>query len=292
MYRVVSFFPYVIPAIAIGLIWQQIFNPQSGLLNSVLLKFGFSGFKNFAWLGEIDTARWAVMFVIVWGFVGFYMVLFVASIKGVPAELYEAARIDGAGRLVMTFKITIPLIRESVQTAWIYLGIMALDAFVYAQALAFEGGPLYSTRTMSQVLFKTVRRRQGRPGERHRRLAGDHHVDLRQHVFGEPLHRWQGSDSDGMSDVAVPAQAERTQPRRSRRRHQRARRPDHLVADRHRSVGLDVLVVVQDQRRDLPVAVEAAQQLGSRQLPHCGNDEKFGSHSSTRSSSSARRWCW
>lgn len=156
VYRVVSFFPYVIPAIAIGLIWQQIFNPQSGLLNSVLLKFGFSGFKNFAWLGEIDTARWAVMFVIVWGFVGFYMVLFVASIKGVPAELYEAARIDGAGRLVMTFKITIPLIRESVQTAWIYLGIMALDAFVYAQALAFEGGPLYSTRTMSQVLFKTA----------------------------------------------------------------------------------------------------------------------------------------
>ena len=57
-----------------------------------------SQFEDFAWLGEQSTARWAVMFVIVWGFVGFYMVLFVAAIKGVPAEIYDAARIDGAGR--------------------------------------------------------------------------------------------------------------------------------------------------------------------------------------------------
>ena len=46
----------------------------------------------------MKTARWAVMFVIIWGFVGFYMVLFIAAIKGVPAEVYDAARIDGAGR--------------------------------------------------------------------------------------------------------------------------------------------------------------------------------------------------
>ena len=96
------------------------------------------------------------MFVIVWGFVGFYMVLFVAAIKGVPAEIYDAARIDGAGRLRMTFSVTIPLIRDSVQTAYIYLGILALDAFVYTQALAPEGGPNNSTRVMTQELFKTA----------------------------------------------------------------------------------------------------------------------------------------
>ena len=63
-----------------------------------------------------------------------------------PAEVYEAARIDGAGRWKMSTRITIPLIRDAVQTAYIYLGILALDGFVYTQALAPEGGPDYSTR--------------------------------------------------------------------------------------------------------------------------------------------------
>jgi N-acetylglucosamine transport system permease protein len=155
-YRVVSFFPYVVPAIVIGLIWSKIFDPANGLLNGVLTGVGLSQFDSFAWLGEESTARWAVMFVIIWGFVGFYMVLFVAAIKGVPAEIYDAARIDGAGRLRMTFSVTIPLIRDNVQTAYIYLGILALDAFVYTQALAPEGGPNNSTRVMTQELFKTA----------------------------------------------------------------------------------------------------------------------------------------
>ncbi len=99
----VSFFPYVVPAIVIGLIWSKIFDPSNGLLNGVLTGLGSSQFDSFAWLGEETTARWAVMFVIVWGFVGFYMVLFIAAIKGVPAEIYDAARIDGAGRVRMTF---------------------------------------------------------------------------------------------------------------------------------------------------------------------------------------------
>lgn len=156
LYRVVSFFPYVVPAIAIGLIWSKMFDPSNGLLNGVLTKLGLSGFEDFAWLGELNTARACVMFVIIWGFVGFYMVLFVAAIKGVPAEVFEAARIDGAGRWTMTTRITIPLIRDAVQTAYIYLGIMALDAFVYTQALTPEGGPDYSTRVMTQELFSTA----------------------------------------------------------------------------------------------------------------------------------------
>ena len=152
----VSFFPYVIPAIVIGLIWSQIFDPSSGLLNGVLTKVGFDGFEDFAWLGEETTARWAMMFVIIWGFVGFYMVLFIAAIKGVPAEIYDAARIDGAGRWRMTTAVTIPMIRDAVQTAYIYLGILALDAFVYMQALTPAGGPDNSTLTITQKLFRTA----------------------------------------------------------------------------------------------------------------------------------------
>jgi N-acetylglucosamine transport system permease protein len=155
-YRVISFFPYAMPAIITGIMWNLIFDPSSGLVNGILTGLGFSNFKSFPWLGNIRTAMPTMMFVIVWGFVGFYMVLFIAAIKGIPAEIFEAARIDGAGRLRTAISITLPLIRENVQTAYIYLGIMAIDAFVYAQALNPQGGPNNSTLTMSQELLTTA----------------------------------------------------------------------------------------------------------------------------------------
>ena len=152
-YRVVSFFPYVIPAIVIGLIWAQIFDPSAGLLNAVLTGLGLP-FESFAWLGEPTTARWALVFVVVWGFVGFYMVLFVAAIKGVPAETYEAARLDGCGRFRMATRVTLPLIVDNVQTAHIYLAITALDLFVYSQALTPNGGPQNTTLVMPQLIIR------------------------------------------------------------------------------------------------------------------------------------------
>ncbi len=155
-YRVVSFFPYTIPAIITGLLWAQMYDPSRGLLNGLLTGVGLDGFASFPWLGDTRTAMPAIMFVIIWSFVGFYMVLFVAAIKGIPSELYDAARIDGAGRLRTAFSVTIPLIRENVQTAYIYLGILALDAFVYMQAMNPGGGPENSTLVMSQDLFTTA----------------------------------------------------------------------------------------------------------------------------------------
>lgn len=155
-YRVVSFFPYTVPAIIIGILWTQMYDPSAGLINGILTGIGFDGFASFPWLGDTRTAMPAIMFVIIWSFVGFYMVLFVAAIKGIPAEMYDAARIDGAGRVRTAFSVTIPLIRENVQTAYIYLGILALDAFVYMQAMNPGGGPENSTLVMSQDLFTTA----------------------------------------------------------------------------------------------------------------------------------------
>ncbi len=155
-YRIVSFFPYVIPAVVIGIIWSQIFNPDNGLLNGILTGIGLDGFKDYPWLGDSRTAMIASMVVIVWGFVGFYMILFIAAIKGIPAETFEAARIDGAGRFRTAVNITIPLIRDNIQTAYVYMGILALDAFVYMSILNSTGGPENSTLVMSQKLFTTA----------------------------------------------------------------------------------------------------------------------------------------
>ncbi|MGA4506919.1 carbohydrate ABC transporter permease [Propionibacteriaceae bacterium G1746] len=155
-YRVVSFFPYTIPAIVVGIMWGQIFDPSAGLVNGVLTRLGFEQFESFAWLGNVKTAMPVTMFIIIWGFIGFYMILFIAAVKGIPSEIYEAARIDGAGRFRTAISITLPLIRENVQTAYIYIGIMALDAYVYMQALNPFGGPDNSTLTMPQYLMTTA----------------------------------------------------------------------------------------------------------------------------------------
>jgi len=156
IYRVVSFFPYTIPGIVIGIIWAQIYDPSRGILNALLTSVGLDAFADFAWLGEPRTAMLASIFVIVWGFVGFYMVLFVAAIRGIEPDLFEAARIDGAGRFRTAVSITVPLIRDNIQTAYIYLGIAALDSFVYMAALNPTGGPDNSTLVMSQKLFLTA----------------------------------------------------------------------------------------------------------------------------------------
>jgi N-acetylglucosamine transport system permease protein len=153
-YRVISFFPYVIPAIVIAILWNMIYTPSGGLLNGILGLLGVTDQP--AWLGDERTAMGATIFVIVWSMVGFYMILFIAAIKGIPAETLEAARIDGAGRFRTVVSILLPQMRDNVQTAYIYLGIMALDAFVYMAGLNSTGGPGNSTLVMSQYLFRTA----------------------------------------------------------------------------------------------------------------------------------------
>ena len=156
LYRVISFFPYTVPAIVIGILWAQMYDPSSGLLNGILTALGFDFFKSFAWLGNERTAMGASIFVITWSMVGFYMVLFVAAIKGIPSEIYEAARVDGAGRFRTAISVTVPMIRDTIRTSYIYLGILALDAFVYMQALNPVGGPANSTVVISQHLLVTA----------------------------------------------------------------------------------------------------------------------------------------
>ena len=156
IYRVISFFPYTVPAIVIGILWAQMYDPSSGLLNGILTAMGFDFFQSFAWLGNERTAMGASIFVIAWSMVGFYMVLFIAAIKGIPSEIYEAARVDGAGRFRTAITITAPMIRDTIRTAYIYLGILALDAFVYMQALNPNGGPANSTVVISQHLLNTA----------------------------------------------------------------------------------------------------------------------------------------
>lgn len=154
-YRVVSLFPYVIPAVIVGILFNFIYNPNGGLLNGVLSLLPGVEISR-AWLGDPNTALIALMAAIIWSFVGFYMVLFVAAIKAIPSEILEAARLDGAGRLRTALQVVAPQIKDNVSTAVVYMGILALDGFVYVSVMTPNGGTGNSTLTVSLYLYQTA----------------------------------------------------------------------------------------------------------------------------------------
>lgn len=151
-YRIVFFFPQVLSIAVIAVLWQNVYNSQNGLLTSAL---GELGVDAPAWLGDPGWALPCVMAVMVWSNVGFYVVLFSAAMASVPRELYEAALLDGAGRGSTFFRITLPLLWDTVQTGWVYMGIIALDGFAIMQIMT-DGGPDDSTDVVSLLLYNTA----------------------------------------------------------------------------------------------------------------------------------------
>ncbi|MET9832246.1 sugar ABC transporter permease [Streptomyces sp. NPDC006385] len=157
-YRFVFFFPQVISITIIAVIWFNIYNPdpQDGMLNSLLGAVGLDGWQN-AWLGEKSLALMCIMAVMIWSHVGFYVVLFSAAMASIPRDIYEAALLDGAGRFHTFFRITLPLLWDTVQTGWVYMGIIALDGFALVQIMSVNmGGPDGATDVMPLRLYLTA----------------------------------------------------------------------------------------------------------------------------------------
>lgn len=146
-YKLAFFLPQVLSVPVIAVIWSVVLNSQdSGLANSVLEKVGLgpSGF-----LADPNLALYCVMWVLIWGSVGFYLVLFNAAMSGIPKDIFEAAIIDGASRLSTFFRITLPLLWDTIQTSWVYLAILALDAYALVAVMtAGPGGPDNSTQVI------------------------------------------------------------------------------------------------------------------------------------------------
>jgi N-acetylglucosamine transport system permease protein len=151
-YRVVFFFPQVISVVIVGILWQYIYNPNSGLVNGFLEAVGLDSLTR-SWLGDVSTALWAVAAVIVWQAVGFYMVLFVAGMQSIPIDYYEAARLDGASRFAQFRDVTLPLLWENIRVAVVYIAIAALDLFTIIQVMT-EGKPQRSTDVVARYMYE------------------------------------------------------------------------------------------------------------------------------------------
>ncbi|KFG73148.1 carbohydrate ABC transporter permease [Streptomyces mutabilis] len=156
LYKIVYFFPQVLSIAIVALLFQFAYNPDSGAINSLLRGVGLDSLQPL-WLGDPDIALWCVMAVLVWSTVGFFVVLFSAGMASIPAELYEAALLDGASRFTTFFKVTLPLLWDTVQSGWVYMGILALGAesFAVVQIMTTgPGGPDYSTTVMVLYVYQ------------------------------------------------------------------------------------------------------------------------------------------
>jgi raffinose/stachyose/melibiose transport system permease protein len=147
IYRFLFFIPVILPVATLALLWRFVLSGnQYGLLNSTLRSAGLEGWIQ-PWLSGDGIVQWTTSFPVAWQFIGFFMVIFLAALAGIPEEYYEAAALDGAGAWRQMVDITLPSIKPVYVSAMILALQIALGAYIYP-VLMTEGGPLHRSETM------------------------------------------------------------------------------------------------------------------------------------------------
>lgn len=151
--RVIIFIPAVISLTAIGLLWVIAYSPSIGFINPLLEKIGLGVFAH-DWLGDSKTAMWAVIMVSQWQYTGELVMLYTVGLQSVPTEVYESAKIDGAGGIQTFFKITVPMIKSTIlmNTTITIIGAFMVFDEVYVMT---SGGPGKSTEVLATMMYKT-----------------------------------------------------------------------------------------------------------------------------------------
>ena len=150
-YRAVLFLPQILSMIVVGVSWRWIYAPK-GPLNAGLDFFGLEDVSR-AWLGSFDYALPAVGFIGTWVMFGFAMILFIAGVQKIPTELYDAAKVDGAGAISEFFNVTLPNLRGEMIVALIFTVTLALRNFDLIW-ITTGGGPGTSTMIPSMFIYK------------------------------------------------------------------------------------------------------------------------------------------
>jgi len=148
VYRTFFYLPAIMPAVAASILWIWIFNPHEGILNALLAQFGIAGP---AWLQNQHWAKPGLIVMGLWG-AGGGMIVWLAGLKGIPAHLYEAARMDGAGPLRCFWNITLPMLSPYILFNLIMGLIGTFQIFTQAYVMT-QGGPVDSTLFYAYNLF-------------------------------------------------------------------------------------------------------------------------------------------
>ena len=146
----VLFFPNVLSIVVIGIIFKNLFNPVTGIVNSALKGLGMVSPPN--WFGDSRYVLWVIALAMIWQAVGYYMVMYIAGMDGISPELYEVSDLEGANRLQEFFKITLPLIWPTVRTTLVFFILSTMNMSFQFVTVMTNGEP----QGASEVLLSYV----------------------------------------------------------------------------------------------------------------------------------------
>jgi raffinose/stachyose/melibiose transport system permease protein len=151
---VLYFLPLLFSAVAIALTWQNMLDPNFGLVNPLLTAVGLSGLTS-NWLGDAHLAFYVVLVIICWQFIPFHSLLYLGGARQIPKELYEAATIDGGGPIQNFFGITLPQLKYTIitSTTLIFTGSLTYFDLFWVTT---QGGPGYATRVLPLQMYITA----------------------------------------------------------------------------------------------------------------------------------------
>lgn len=152
IFRAIFYFPVIAPMITVSTLWAWLYNTHFGIINAVLVALGGS---RIPWLTSTSWALPSIMLMSVWKVVGSVMVIFLAGLQGIPGDLYEAARVDGANSWTLFSRITLPLLRPTVLLTVVLATIDSSKVFEQVYVMT-GGGPGYATMTLMQMVYSSA----------------------------------------------------------------------------------------------------------------------------------------
>jgi len=149
-FRTVLFLPVVTTLVAVAVVWRYLYHPRLGLLNHLLGRLGVDPID---WLGDPVWAMPAIILLAVWKNFGFNMIVFLAGLQSIPARLYEAARLDGAGVWQELTHVTLPLLRPTLVFVTLITGIGYFQLFAEPYVMT-QGGPAGATLSIVLLMYE------------------------------------------------------------------------------------------------------------------------------------------
>jgi multiple sugar transport system permease protein len=153
IFRAIYFFPYVASLVAVAVVWNMMFHPSMGPINNLLRVLGVQNPP--AWSASTTWAMPTVILASIWKNMGYYMVIYLAALQGIPAELYEAARIDGATPWQCFKKITLPLLTPATFFVTMMLTISSFKVFDLVYVMT-GGGPGRATNVLVFTIYDSA----------------------------------------------------------------------------------------------------------------------------------------
>jgi multiple sugar transport system permease protein len=150
-FRTAAFFPYITSIVAIAQVWNMLFSPSFGPINEIIRAFGVDNPPG--WTSSANWSMPAVIIVGVWREMGYYMLLILAGLQTIPAQLYEAARVDGANAWWQFRAVTLPGLRPTMFFVTVMLTIGSLKVFDLILVMT-DGGPGQSTLVLTQYIYQ------------------------------------------------------------------------------------------------------------------------------------------